>query len=105
MTLTREEADSLADMVRTIPTEANEAVLWAVKHHLALFLYGIERAPDTINAILTACSTHRDDGIVHRIGLDRLLENKDTKLLEIDGLYYREGHLKIDDVADEGKTL
>jgi hypothetical protein len=105
MNLTRKEADSLAEMVRTIPTEAHDAVLWAVKHHVALFLYGIERAPQTIHAILTACSTHRDDGIVKRIGLERLLECKGTDFLEIEGVYSSDGRLRITEPGDEDKTF
>lgn len=70
--MTKEQYNKLADLVRTAPEEANASILWAVRYHVALFLWGIEPIEQTIDALIKACNTNRDDGIVARFGLEAL---------------------------------
>ena len=81
--MNKAQLDSLAEMVRTTPPIADQAILWAVRHHLALFLYGIESAETCIEELLKACNTQREDGIVQRIGLEALLENRDGRIVRL----------------------
>lgn len=81
--MTKEQLDKLAKIVRTTPDSSAPSVMWAVKHHLALFIWGIENAETTLNAILLACNSNREDGIVSVIGLDELEKLKGARLLDI----------------------
>lgn len=81
--MTKEQLDKLAKLVRTTPDSSAPAVMWAVKHHLSLFIWGIENAEITLNAILLACNSNREDNIVAAIGLDELEKLKGSPLLDI----------------------
>jgi hypothetical protein len=72
MQLTQEQANKLADMVRTSPTESHDSILWAVKYNLALFIWGIESAAITLERITLACNSMREDNLYQRFGLDGL---------------------------------
>ena len=80
--ITKKEAAELAEMVRNTGPEAHAAILWAVKYHLALFLWGLETDSHCLEQILLACNTCRDDNIVTRIGLDRLEEMRGNPIIQ-----------------------
>jgi len=81
--MTKEQYNKLADLVRTAPEEANTSILWAVRYHVALFLWGIEPVEQTIDALIKACNTNRDDGIVSRFGLETLEELRGAPLTRL----------------------
>jgi hypothetical protein len=70
--LTKEQGAILAQMVRQTPEESEPAIIWAVKHHLSLFLYGFEKPERLVEALLLACNTLRDDTFVNLLGLEAL---------------------------------
>lgn len=82
--MTKSEYATLAEMVRATTTIADQAILWHVRYNLALFLWGLESAEATLEALLKACNSQRDDNIVQRIGLERLEELRDKPLIKVD---------------------
>lgn len=81
MTLTKQELDQLAQMLRQ-PVANQEAVLWAVSYHVPLFLWGIQSAAKTIEAVVLAANQGRTDNIVERIGIDRLEQFRGECLID-----------------------
>jgi hypothetical protein len=81
MKLTKQELDQLAQMLRQ-PAANHEAVLWAVSYHVPLFLWGIQSAAKTIEALVLAANQGRADNIVERIGVDRLEQFRGECLID-----------------------
>ena len=93
--ITKTEANSLAELVRTTDNSAADtAILWAVKYHLALVLWGLESSNDLVNNLLLACNTMREDNIVQRIGLKRLEELRTEPLVKMATAYSRDGFIE-----------
>lgn len=93
--ITKSEAASLAELVRTTDNpHADTAILWAVKYHLALVLWGIENGNDLVNNLLKACNTMREDNIAQRIGLERLEALRNEPLVKLSTAYRNEGFIQ-----------
>ena len=100
--ITKPEANSLAELIRTTNNpDADTAILWAVKYHLALVLWGLESSNDLINNLLLACNTMREDNIVQRIGLKRLEELRAEPLVRMATAYSREGFIETSTPAEQ----
>lgn len=100
MTLTKSELASLAELVR-LPAAAPDAVLWAVSYNIPLFLWGVQDAAKTIEAIVLACNQGCENNLIKRIGLDRLEEFDGKNLIQLDR-YGKEGFVKF--VPDKKPT-
>jgi hypothetical protein len=98
--MNKQQLQSLGDMVRTTPTAADPAILWAVRHHLALFLYGIDSAERCLEALIMACNTLRDDGIISRIGLDGLEAIKGARIARL-SRYSTEQYIMSEDTPND----
>jgi len=81
--LTKEQLAQLAELVRTTPEQSAPVVFHAVRYNLALFLWGLQDAAKTIEAITLACNHNREDNIVQRIGLDGLEKIRGHRLVEV----------------------
>jgi len=96
--ITKSEASSLAELVRTTSSpHADTSILWAVKYHLALVLWGLETSNDFLNNLLNACNTMREDNIVKRIGLGRLEKLRGEPLVKLATAYHNEGFIQVGD--------
>lgn len=92
--ITKQEASSLAELVRkTDNPHADASILWAVKYHFALVLWGLESSNDFVNNLLRACNTMREDNIAQRIGLERLEELRSEPLIKLSASYSSEGFI------------
>lgn len=70
--LTKVQARELGDMIRATETKTEPFIVSAVKHHLAMMMYGVESPEAVIEGLLIACSQNRNDGIANRIDIDEL---------------------------------
>ncbi len=72
--LTKEEGNGLADIVRNSPPSADTAILWAVRHHLALYYNRLASAEEVCDAIFRAANGHSEENITTVLGIERCLQ-------------------------------
>lgn len=93
--ITKSEAATLAELVYTTDNpHADTAILWAVKYHLALVLWGLETGDSLVNNLLKACNTMREDNIIQRIGLERLEALRDEPLVKLSTAFRNSGFIE-----------
>ena len=81
--MNKTQLNQIAELIRTTPKESEPSVIWTVKYHLSLFVLGLEDAEDTINNLILACNSMREDNIMKRIGFDELEKCRGQKLVKI----------------------
>ena len=80
--ITKEQANKLAEMIRETPVESSSHVLWAVQYHLALFVWGLEKAETCLENLIISCNSSRADNLLVRFGLEGL-ESLPETLVEL----------------------
>lgn len=92
--LTKKQLGELAEMVRTTPQTSDQVVCHSVRYNVALFLWGLQSAQRTLEAITLACNHDRPDNILQRIGFEALETVRGKPLIDIEKGYSECGFIQ-----------